>query len=136
MARSVMRNNKGMTLIEVMISITLLLIVSVALMQASLLGYQQNMTNSLREEAVRIGDDTMDVLRARPYTLATTDPLLSAGTTSATVTRNLRSFQAQFVTKTTITDISPENKQVAVEVDWNFKGLSYSHTTNAILGRK
>ncbi len=133
---SVLQDSKGMSLVEVMIAILLLFIVSVALMQTSLLGFQQNTRNSMREEAVRIADQIVGDLRARTYTLATTDPLLTAGTTSATVTRNLRSFQANFATTTNITDISPENKQVTVRVDWAFRGSNYSHITNAILGRK
>ncbi len=133
---SVLQSSKGMSLIEVMIAILLLLVVSLALLQTSLLGYQHNMRNSLREEAVRTADQIVGDLRARPYTLALTDPLLNSGTTTSTYTRNLRSFQAKFVTATTITDISAEIKEVAVQVQWNFKGSTYSHTTNVILGRK
>ncbi len=133
---SVLQNSKGMSLIEVMIAILLLFVVSVALMQTSLLGFQQNMRNSMREEAVRIADQMVGDLRARAFTQEATDPVLNVPVSHATVTRNLRSFQAGFVTRTTITDISTQVKQVAVEVKWDFKGSTFSHTTNAILGKK
>ena len=93
MAQSVKLNNKGMSLLEVMIAMAILMVVSLALMQTSLLGFQENLRNSLREEAVRIADQKIGDLRALAYMQTFTDPLLNAGATTATVTRNLRSFQ-------------------------------------------
>ncbi len=131
-----MPDSKGMSLVEVMIALVILLIVSLALTQSALLGFRENTRNALREEAVRIADQIVGDLRARAFTQAVTDPLLSAGTTTATVTRNFRRSSANFSTTTSIVDISPNNKQLSVEVDWTFKGSNYKHVTNAILGKK
>jgi len=129
-------NNKGMSLLEVMIAMLFLMVVSMALMQTSIIGFQANLRNSLRGEAARIGDQAIGDLRARAYTQTVTDPLLNSGITTTTVTRNLRSFQTNYSVKTTITDISTNNKQLAVEIKWNFRGSDYLHVTSAILGRK
>ena len=136
MAQSVKLDNKGMTFLEVMIATVFLMIVSLALVQTSLLGFQENLRNSLREEAVRIADQRIGELRARAYTQAFTDPLLNPGVTPATVTRNLRSFQKDFSMTTTITDLSTENKQITVKVDWTYKGPTFSHSSTVILGKK
>jgi len=136
MAHSVKLNNKGMSLLEVMIAIVFLMVVSLALVQTSLLGFQENLRNSLREEAVRIADQKIGELRARTYTQTFIDPLLNAGATTATVARNLRSFQKNYSVTTTITDLSTDNKQITAKVDWTYKGSTFSHSTTVILGKK
>lgn len=136
MAQSVKLDNKGMTFLEVMIATVFLMIVSLALVQTSLLGFQENLRNSLREEAVRIADQKIGELRARTYTQTFIDPLLNAGATTATVARNLRSFQKNYSVTTTITDLSTDNKQITAKVDWTYKGSTFSHSTTVILGKK
>jgi type IV pilus assembly protein PilV len=136
MAHSVKLNNKGMSLLEVMIAIVFLMVVSLALVQTSLLGFQENLRNSLREEAVRIADQRIGELRSRTYTQTFIDPLLNAGATTVTVARNLRSFQKDYSVTTTITDLSTDNKQITAKVDWTYKGSTFSHSTTVILGKK
>lgn len=133
MAHSVKLNNKGMSLLEVLIATLFLMVVSLALVQTSLLGFQENLRNSLREEAVRIADQRIGELRARAFT----DALLNAGPpTTATVTRNIRSFQKNYSVTTTITDLTSDNKQITAQVDWTYKGSPFSHSTTVILGKK
>ena len=136
MAHSARLNNKGMSLLEVMIATVFLMIVSLALVQTSLLGFQENLRNSLREEAIRIADQRIGDLRGRAFTETFTDPLLNAGVTTATVTRKLRSFQKDFTVTTTVTDLTQENKQITVEVKWNYKGPVFSHSSTVIVGKR
>jgi len=136
MAHSVKLNNKGMSLLEVMIATVFLMVVSLALLQTSLLGFQENLRNSLRDEAVRIADQRIGDLRARTYTKAFTDPMLNSGVNTTTMTRKLRSFQKDFSITTTITDLSSDNKQITVVVSWTYKGPTFSHSTTVILGKK
>ena len=139
MAHSVKLNNKGMSLLEVMIAMVFLMVVSLALVQTSLLGFQENIRNSLREEAVRIADQTIGDLRTKAFTETLADFTLNAGVTTSTVTRNLRSFQKDYSVTTTVTDlpsVNPTNKQINVKVDWMYKGSTFSHSTTVILGKK
>jgi len=136
MAHSAELNNKGMSLIEVMIAMVFLMVVSLALVQTSLLGFQENLRISLREEAVRIADQKIGELRARAFTESFTDPLLNSGVTTTTVKRNLRSFQKDFSMTTTITDLNTDNKQITVNVDWTYKGPTFSHSTTVIMGKR
>jgi len=127
-------NSKGMSLLEIMISMLILTVVSMALLQTSLLGYQENLRNSLRDEAIRMADKTISDLRARPYTQAYSDPLLNSGTTVTTVTRSIRSAQKDYTVTTTINDISANTKQVTAAVAWQYRGTPFSHSTTVILG--
>jgi type IV pilus assembly protein PilV len=136
MAQSVKLNSKGMSLLEVMIAMVFLMVVSLALVQTSLFGFQENLRNSLREEAVRIADQKIGHLRARAYTQTVTDVLLNPGVTTETVTRKLRSFQKDYSVTTTITDLSTDNKQITVKVDWTYKGPTFSHSSTVIMGKR
>ncbi len=60
-------NSKGVTLVEVMISMVILLVVFMGLIQASLLSINHNMRNATRDEAVRIGGEAMSLLKAFNY---------------------------------------------------------------------
>ncbi len=79
-----MFNKKGVTLIEMMIALVILLVVSLALMQTAIIGMNVNLQNALRDEAVSIAEMRMNQLRSLPFDLVT------AGT--ETVTRNFRGF--------------------------------------------
>jgi len=124
-------------MLEVLISLVILMVVSLALMRTSIVGVQANVQNSLREEAARIADKAVGDLRARAFSATGyTDPVLNTPTTTVTVERNFRSFKINYSVKTNIGDISASTKQVSVEVRWNYRGSVYSHITTAILGRK
>ena len=56
-------NKKGMTLIEVMIALVILLIVMLALMQTVTLGINSNVSNLLRDEATNIAELRITELR-------------------------------------------------------------------------
>ena len=60
-------NKKGMTLIEVMIALVILLLVSLALMQTVTLGINSNVRNLLRDEAVKVADTRMIELMNTPF---------------------------------------------------------------------
>jgi len=90
--RIVLRNKKGVTLVEVMISLVILLVVFLGLIQASLLSIEHNMKNEMRDEAVRIAAAAVERLKQIPFREATTgaayDQLKDTG--GAWVDRDLR----------------------------------------------
>ena len=117
-----------MSLIEVMIAIVLLMIVSLALMQTSLVGYQANLQNTLREEATRVADEAMGSKRDTPF------PDLVSG--AADVYRNFRGFSVKYTVTTTVTVLGALNsKQVNVLVEWEYRGKKYNHSITSIMGQ-
>src|SRR5512135_3682764 len=71
-------NKKGVTLVEVMISLVILLIVFMGLIQASLLSINHNLRNEARDEAVRVGAASMALLRSFNYSCGELDPVGTA----------------------------------------------------------
>jgi len=130
MARPVWQNSKGMSLIEVMIAIVLLMIVSLALMQTSLVGYQANLQNSLRDEATRVADQEMGRQRDRLY-----DDIATSETTTV-ITGRIRGARVDYTVTTIPKEIAAANsKQITVVVQWNYRGRGYNHSATTLVGK-
>jgi len=64
------RNRKGVTLVEVLIAMTILLIVFMGLIQASILAIGVNMRNEIRDEVVSVASEELMRLRNLSFTHA------------------------------------------------------------------
>ena len=127
-------NKKGMTLIEVMIALVILLLVSLALMQTVTLGINSNVRNLLRDEAVKVADTRMIELMNTPFD----DGLLAAPgccPVETVVTREFRNFPIDFTPTRTIADLGADNKRVDITVAWNWRGNNYTHTISTVMRR-
>jgi len=119
-----------MSLIEVMIAIVLLMIVSLALMQTSLVGYQANLQNSLRDEATRVADQEMGRQRDRLY-----DDIATSETTTV-ITGRIRGARVDYTVTTIPKEIAAANsKQITVVVQWNYRGRGYNHSATTLVGK-
>ena len=131
----VMPNKKGLTLVEVMIALVVLLIVSLALMQTALVSINANMTNVLRDEAVGIAEMRMNEARNTPFNNL-------VGTSNATIMRNFRNIaNFQYTVTRTVTNLNSDNKQVNITVTWEWKentvanGNPLTHSITSIVRR-
>ncbi len=150
-----MLNNKGMTLIEVMISLLLFLIVSLALLQTSVLTVDQNMRDTLRDEAVRVAETRMSEARALCFTTSCDDldtsgkgidnvSFTSQGyscpswfpAAGIAVTRNVGNVSSfLFCTTRTVDQPSDDVRQVTVEVGYMWRGTRYDHKISSLVRR-
>jgi type IV pilus assembly protein PilV len=123
-------NKHGLTLVEVMVSLVILLFISLALMQVALVSIDANTTNVLRDEAVSIAEQRMIDLRSMPF-----DSLTPDGTvTQAAVTRDFRVFSTDFTPVRTITTApTGDVKQLNVVINWTWKGQPYTHSISSIV---
>lgn len=113
-------NNKGVTLVEVMISLVIFLIVFMGLMQTALLSIDGNVRNVERDEAIMIANGELDNLKNVPFNT------LTAGTNCRTVSRDFRNISKQFNLCDTITDLldpdgTVKTKSIAVVIGWDHK---------------
>jgi type II secretory pathway pseudopilin PulG len=69
-----LKNNKGISLVEVMIALVVLLLVFIGLLQAALLSIDHNMRNLLREEAVKIVSQKTEEARSLPFDNVISNP--------------------------------------------------------------
>ena len=128
-------SNQGVSLVEVMISLVILLIVFMGLIQASILSIDHNIRNEVRDEAVRISSETMTQTRATAFgTLAATGVCPApACNPLAAVNRDLRNQTIPFNRCRGVCDIDADNKQVTITVTWAYRGENLTHTINSVL---
>lgn len=137
MGRIALLNKKGVTLIEMMISLVIIMIVSLALMQTALVGIRTNVQNSMRDEAVNVAEGRMNDLRGLPFTETLTHADLAEGVTVTTpVPRNLRGATIQYTPTQTISNINTTTKQITISVAWSYRGQSYNHSITSIMRRQ
>jgi type IV pilus assembly protein PilV len=130
-------NKKGLSLVEVMIALVVVLVVFLALMQTALVSIDSNMINVLRNEAVSIAEMRMNEARNTLF------DNLGAGTTSGTVTRNIRNItNFQYTVTRTVISRGTDNKQIDISIRWEWKektvanGNPYTHSITTILRRQ
>jgi hypothetical protein len=142
-------NDKGVSLVEVMIALVVLLLIFIGLLQAALLGIDHNMRNLLREEAVSISAQRLEEVRNRPFNNVVSDSgtavTIAACTTDPNYPvleqRNFRNMQRDFGSRMTVTDIlEPDGvtintKQIVILVRWEYKNECYSQTATTVRRR-
>ncbi len=135
MARIVLFNKKGVTLIEMLISLVIVMIVSLALMKTTLLGMKTNLQNSVRDEAVNIAESRMNQLRSLPFPVppGTNDLTATTNAVETAIQRNFRSFTLTYTPVRTVTDLNADSKQVTLSVSWNYGGKAYTHAITTIM---
>ena len=132
-------NKQGLTLVEVMIAMVISLLVFFAVMQTALVGISANMRNVLRDEAVNVAEMRLQEARSVPFA-----SLLSDGPNL--VERDIRKVtNFQFTTNRVVDEIDGDQntatddgdiRRVRVDVTWQWKGETYTHTTTTIRKRE
>jgi prepilin-type N-terminal cleavage/methylation domain-containing protein len=131
MALSALKNKRGVTLIEMMVALTVLLFVSLAMMQVALVGISANRRNSLRDEGTRLASLYMNDIRTRSLADRTT---LINSPLSNTVSVNFKSDTVPFTVLQSITD-NPGTTwdQAEVKVEWGWRGDTFNTTLTTLV---
>jgi type IV pilus assembly protein PilV len=139
-------DSKGVTLVEVMISLVILLVVFMGLIQASLLTIDHNMRNVVRDEAVQVASEYLAKTRSTDFAAILPD-LGPCGPTScdsstafapfpssATVTRNFRNRSIDYSIGRCVCDLNAGNKKVGIKVTWSYRGDNFEHLIYSTVG--
>lgn len=122
------KNNRGFTLIEILVAMFILLVGMLALLNSAAVIIENNLINVLRDEAVRIAEQRMGELKNTPFDSLTAGGwgALSAGAWTAncqTIQRSFRSIQNfPYAVCERVVDLSADTKQIDIAVGWNYKG--------------
>jgi type IV pilus assembly protein PilV len=130
MDRAVTLNNRGFTLVEVMISMLVLLIGMLGSLVGVMAAADHNLANALRDEAVKIAQEQLENARTGQYALVVNGNI----PVQKQVRRTLYTFQVT----TNVTSGGPSNslKQVTVTVQWTFKNQNRSHLAETIVRQR
>ena len=132
-----MKNKEGMTLIEVLIAIVITFIVFLGLSGSGIFVLNENIKNSLRDEAVSVAGMEMDNnVRNIPF-----DTLAAAAGPQGidNVIRQIRGLTVNYGVTRTVTVLDLNNLQVSINVTWtrteNNQMKSYSDNIATIVRR-
>ncbi len=154
-------NKTGLTLVEVMIALVIVLLVFLALMQTALVSIDSNMRNILRDEATNIAEQRMNEARDLQFTQLVDNLVSDAGvplsdyldggctsgcndcptgfSTGKCWCRNVRSISGfKFCTNRTavLNSTNTDIKQVTITVGWKWKGENYTHSISTIVRKR
>lgn len=123
-------NNRGFTLIEVMVSIIILMVGLLGMFQAVNLALDKNLENQLRQKGIAVAEQQLNNLKGRSFSNITGNTRSSVRVTSGSVFKNI-SVQRQ-IDDLAVTDSN--TKRVSIRVWWNYRGRPYEHQTVSGIG--
>lgn len=127
---SALKNDAGMTLVEVLIAVLITFVVFLGLSGAGIFVMNENINNEMRDEAVSVGGMEMERARSTPF-----DTLYNApGTTTLPpVVRQVRGVTVNYGVARTVTRLDLNNLQVSFNVTWDrAESGQTKHYSNAI----
>lgn len=123
-----------MTLIEVMMALMIALIVFFGLMETARVAVGHNAGNALRDEAVSIGEEKINLLRRVPFATLAAMPTMLPSPYTDNVTRQFRRMNVTFAVTGTHTALGSNLDQVMFTVTWPHIGRPpFSHTFTTIV---
>jgi prepilin-type N-terminal cleavage/methylation domain-containing protein len=146
MERPVLKNNQGLTLIEVLVAMVVFLLVSLAMMQTALVGIDANSRNMLRDEAVTIAEMRMNEARNVPFASLISDaadvPIVrNVRNITGGVTFNTRMVVAELDGDSNLGTDDANTKQINVTTTWEWRdntvanGNAYTHRISTMRKR-
>ena len=131
-----MKNNGGMTLIEVLVALAIVFIVFLGMSSGGLVVLDQNIKNAQRDEAVGVAEMEMEQVRMIPFATIANDNHI--------VNRQIRGLSVGYTVARTVANpdgatpaTDPNNRRVTINVTWdrivNNQTKTYSHTVITIV---
>ena len=130
-------NSRGVTLVEVLISLVVLLIVFMGLIQASILSIDHNLRNEVRDEASRIAASTMDSVKILPFDNLNTFYLQTVlFPPNVPINRSFRNMIQPYDVTVTASSLDENDVQITVIVGYIYHGEpAVNITMNSLVSR-
>jgi len=114
-----LKNNGGMTLVEVLVAMAIVFIIFLGMSSAGLVVLDQNIRNSQRDEAVSVSEMEMQQVRSTPF--------LTIANDNHVVYRQIRGLNVGYTVARTVANpdgtttlpLDPNNRLVTINVTWN-----------------
>jgi type IV pilus assembly protein PilV len=122
-------NKKGFTLIEFLVALVILMVGLLGLLQTVNFAIVNNMTNQMRQEAITLADERMQVEIAKSY------DSIPIAVTNETVQRIVNGSPRNY--SIVITNTKPTGRTISVDLrlTWNYKGQQYSHAITSLVSQ-
>jgi len=121
-------NNRGFTLIEFLVAIVITMVGLLALLQSVNIALNHNLQNQLRNEAVVVADQQMARELAKGF------ENVSTSNKNTNESRQILNGFKNFSVVRTGSQYQ-NSKEVHYNVNWDYKGVRYTHDTAGIISR-
>lgn len=133
MVQPALPNNRGFTLVEVLVAMVILLLGLMGSLFGILTALNYNLGNTLRNEAMTIAQEQVENIRNT--NALSLDVAMDAMPTTVQIQRQVRKAMRQFQVTT---DLAPKDKgkalyQVSTLVQWTFKERTLSYSLSTIV---
>lgn len=123
-------NNRGFTLLEVMVAMVITLVGLLGLLQSVNIATEHNVKNQMRDEALQIAEESLANLRSRPFARLTT---AAAGWAPRPVPGRFLGLDKNFVLTRWATPLPNTNSvELRVRVGWSYKNVSSHHEVRTV----
>jgi type IV pilus assembly protein PilV len=116
MVRSARKNERGLSLLETLVALAIVFIVFLGLAEAGLLVLDHNITNTIRDEGVKVTE--MEMARVRNTPFSTLETMIGPPTTWPVVPRQVRGLTVNYTPTWTIAQLNGDNLQASINVTW------------------
>jgi type IV pilus assembly protein PilV len=121
------RNNKGFTLVEVMVAMIITLVGLLGLLAAVNVASEQNLRNATRNEAMQIAEGYMNQLRVEPFTNISSLPTPAAYSYGPQQAQSrLRGVSTRYTVLRTASALTATSALLTVNVQWTYKNIPTS----------
>ena len=130
-------NQRGDTLVEVLIAMVLTLFIFMAVLASALLATDTNTRNMLRNEAARIAAQSMSWARSCAFANMAKPPTQGGPLGSFQTTSNFRNFQEPYSVTNGVTQLDHPNNHdlITVTVQWSWRGQQQTpYTVQSVIG--
>ncbi len=140
------KNEKGMTLLETIVALTIVFIVFLGLAEAGLLVFDLNINNAIRDEGVRVTEMEMATVRGTAYSTLNDTLLYPNGVprqspNGSVISRQLRGLTVNYAPTWTVTRFNDDILQVVITIAWQRSAWTpsgrtlrnYSHQVTTIV---
>ena len=123
----VTRNNRGFTLIEALIAILILSVMLLGLIPAFMKAYNVNQEVSLRDAAMDIAHESLEVLRTKGFS--------NLSSNSTYVVRRIMKRDVPYTVDTQVASLyGGDVYQVTVKVKWKYRDDNVSYNVTTVVG--
>ena len=122
-----MQDKSGFTLVELLVAILIMMVGLLGLLQSVNIALEYNLKNQMRNEVVRVAQDSMNLMRSRPY-----DSIFNPITTIPT---SLRNINRTYTVKRSVETVSDNSIKYQVDVVWAYKNISTTQSVMTVRSR-